>query len=177
MQDDDPTGVAAHLGTTHKHVVASTLTDPDWRNGTILRGPIADDVSALESGEGEHIVVTGSIQLTHALIAAGLVDEYRLFVYPTVAGRGRRLSPEGTELPRLTLEEQTPLRSGVVLLTDTARVTARVAGHRSRPARTLDAARASRPARRYLRPRGPTRPYSGRDGPAVDRVVERVALL
>ena len=51
---------------------------------------------------GRDIVVTGSITLCHALIGAGLVDEYRLFVYPFVQGRGRRLFPDGLELGQLT---------------------------------------------------------------------------
>ena len=41
----------------------------------------------LKSRPGRDIVVTGSITLTHALVTAGLVDEYRFFVYPTVQGR------------------------------------------------------------------------------------------
>jgi dihydrofolate reductase len=48
--------------------------------------------------------------------AAGLVDEYRLFVYPVVLGRGRRLFAEGTEVPRLRLAETRPFHSGIVLL-------------------------------------------------------------
>ena len=48
--------------------------------------------------------------------AAGLVDEYRLFVYPVVLGRGRRLFAEGTEVPRLRLAETRPFHSRIVLL-------------------------------------------------------------
>jgi dihydrofolate reductase len=55
--------------------------------------------------QGRDIVVTGSITLCHTLINAGLVDEYRLFVYPVVQGRGRRLFPDGFEVPRLRLLE------------------------------------------------------------------------
>jgi dihydrofolate reductase len=73
-------------------------------------------VRALKAEPGRDIVTTGSITLVHALIGAGLVDEYRLFVYPVVLGRGRRLFPEGTELPSLRLVETRPFRSGVVLL-------------------------------------------------------------
>ena len=58
-------------------------------------------MQALKDAPGRDIVVTGSISLCHALINAGLVDEYRLFVYPVVQGRGRRLFPEGFQLPRL----------------------------------------------------------------------------
>ena len=50
------------------------------------------------------------------LIGAGLVDEDRLFVYPVVLGRGRRLVPDGTDVPTLRLAEARPFRSGVVLL-------------------------------------------------------------
>lgn len=120
LQKDDTTGVTDHLNKTHKYVVSSTLTDPEWENSTILHGSVADEVSSLKSSQGRDIVLTGSIQLTHAVIAAGLVDEYRLFVYPTVVGRGRRLFESGIELPRLTLEEQTAFKNGVVLLTYTA---------------------------------------------------------
>jgi dihydrofolate reductase len=59
---------------------------------------------------------TGSITLVHALIAAGLVDEYRLFPYPVVLGRGTRLFAEGTRIPSLRLVETRPFRSGLVLL-------------------------------------------------------------
>lgn len=62
---------------------------------------------------GRDIVVTGSITLCHALIAAGLVDEYRLFVYPIVQGRGRRLFPDGWALPTLQLLEARSFRSGI----------------------------------------------------------------
>jgi dihydrofolate reductase len=58
-------------------------------------------------------VVTASITLCHALIEAGLVDQYRLFVYPVVQGRGRRLFPDGVEVPKLTLLDAKVFRSGI----------------------------------------------------------------
>ena len=61
-------------------------------------------------------MLTGSITLTHALIAAGLVDEYRLFVYPVVQGRGRRLFPDGHEIPRLRLADTRSFVSSITLL-------------------------------------------------------------
>jgi hypothetical protein len=57
------------------------------------------------------------ITLTHAVIEAGLVDEYRLFTYPAVQGRGRRLFPDGFRLEQLTLTGSRSFRSRVTLST------------------------------------------------------------
>ena len=59
------------------------------------------------------IVVTGSITLCHPLIEARLVDECRLFVYPVIQGRGRRLFLDGFEWPELELLEARAFRSGI----------------------------------------------------------------
>jgi dihydrofolate reductase len=112
-QSDDVTGIADYLNRVHKYVVSSTMTDPEWQNSTVLSGDPVPRVRALKEQPGKDIVVTGSITLCHALIAAGLVDEYRLFVYPVVQGRGRRLFPDGFELPKLRLLEAKAFRSGV----------------------------------------------------------------
>jgi dihydrofolate reductase len=116
QQTDDPTGISEYLDKVSKYVVSGTLEDPGWDRTTVLRGPLAEEIQALKSAPGADIVVTGSMTLVRDLIAAGLVDEYRLFVYPVVLGRGRRLFAEATNVPRLQLVETQPFRSGIVLL-------------------------------------------------------------
>jgi len=113
QQADDPTGIAAYLDEVDKYVVSSTLTDPGWRNTTILSGDPVEQIRALGDRPGRDIVVTGSITLCHTLIESGLVDEYRLFVYPAVQGRGRRLFPDGYTRPRLRLFDSRSFRGGV----------------------------------------------------------------
>jgi dihydrofolate reductase len=112
-RSDDVTGISDYLNRVQKYVVSSTMTDPDWQNSTVLSGDAAEEVRALKEQSGQDIVVTGSIMLSHTLIEAGLVDEYRLFVYPVVQGRGRRLFPEGFECPELRLIEAKAFRSGI----------------------------------------------------------------
>jgi dihydrofolate reductase len=96
-----------------KYVVSSTMTDPGWQNSTVLTGDPVEEVRTLKERPGQDIVVTGSITLCHTLIEAGLVDEFRLFVYPVVQGRGRRLFPEGLEMPKLQLLDSKAFRSGI----------------------------------------------------------------
>jgi dihydrofolate reductase len=116
LQSDDRTGITEELNHVSKYVVSSTMTDPAWQNSTVLSGNWFEQVQALKQEAGKELGVTGSITLTHALIDAGLVDEYRLFVYPVVQGRGRRLFPDGYELPRLKLVDSKSFRSGIALL-------------------------------------------------------------
>jgi dihydrofolate reductase len=113
-QTGDPTGVSEYLNAVHKYVVSSTLNDPGWQNTTVLRGALVDEVQSLKEAPGRDIVATGSIQLVHALIAANVVDEYRLFVFPVIVGHGARLFDSTTA--RLELLEVRPFVSGAALL-------------------------------------------------------------
>jgi dihydrofolate reductase len=116
QQTDDQTGITEELNQIQKYVVSSTMTDSQWQNSTVLTGDWIAQVRALKEQEGRDIAVTGSITLTHALIESGLVDEYRLFIYPAVQGRGRRLFPDGYEVPRLHLVDARRFQNGVSLL-------------------------------------------------------------
>jgi dihydrofolate reductase len=113
-QTSDPTGVADYLNRVAKYVVSSTLIEPNWDNTTILNGDLGQDVNELKRRSGEDIVATGSVTLVHALIAAGLVDEYRLFMFPVLAGGGSRLFETSTG--PLELLETRRFESGAVLL-------------------------------------------------------------
>ena len=97
---------------------AGDLPPPHIGGGLVgVAGDPVEQVGTLKSQPGKDIVLTGSISLAHTLIAAGAVDEYRLFVYPTVQGRGRRLFPDGTAIPKLSpAAPPKSFRSGITLL-------------------------------------------------------------
>jgi len=116
QRTDDATGISDYLNTVSKYVVSKTLHDPGWEPTTVLRGALRDEIRALKSAQGKDIVTTGSITLVRELIAASLVDEYRLFVYPVVLGHGQRLFADASDVPRLRLVETRPFRSGIVLV-------------------------------------------------------------
>ena len=94
-----------------KYVVSGTLGAPEWNNTSVIS---FDEVARLKDGEGGPILVQGSLELTQGLLAAGLVDEMRLMVFPVILGSGRRLFPDAAEdKVRLTLAETTTFTNGV----------------------------------------------------------------
>jgi dihydrofolate reductase len=85
----DEAGFADKFNSMPKYVVSTTLTDPTWNNTTVL--PDVDAVAELKQQEGGDIQLAGSAQLHQALVERGLVDEWRLMVFPIVLGSGKRL--------------------------------------------------------------------------------------
>jgi len=112
-QHDDATGLADHLNRVDKRVVSATLSELEWTHSSLVRGDPLDAVRAMRDEPGGEVVVTGSIQLCHALIPAGLVDEYRMFVFPAWQGRGRGFFPEGQAVPDLRLLRAASFAGGV----------------------------------------------------------------
>lgn len=101
-----------------KYVVSTSLTaeDAEWNNTTVISGDLASEVSQLKERVGGDILVAGSAQLVRALAQHGLIDEYRLMVFPIVLGTGKRLFGDGSPRTTLRLLGSTPLGANGVLL-------------------------------------------------------------
>jgi riboflavin biosynthesis pyrimidine reductase len=57
----------------------------------VLDGGLVEFVRKLKQQRGGDVGVHASISVAQALLAADVVDELRLVIAPTIAGRGRRL--------------------------------------------------------------------------------------
>jgi dihydrofolate reductase len=111
---DDP--FAGLLNGLKKYVVSTTLKSADaWRNSTIIRENVVDEVRKLKEQPGKDIYVDGSSVLVHTLAQADLVDEYRLLVFPLVLGSGKKVFPADF-YTGLKLMETKSFPSGVMLL-------------------------------------------------------------
>jgi dihydrofolate reductase len=114
MADDDPN--AAGLNSVPKYVVSTTLTDAlAWRNSTLIKNNVVEQVRALKAQPGKSILIDGSSVLVHTLAQSDLVDEYSLLVYPLVLGGGKKVFPDGLRAG-LRLVETQSFPSGVVLV-------------------------------------------------------------
>jgi dihydrofolate reductase len=87
---DDP--FSARMNAVPKLVASRTLADTSaWGNSQV----IDDDVAAVVKREERDVIIMGSPSVVHALMAAGLIDEYWLLTFPTTLGTGERLFPAG----------------------------------------------------------------------------------
>jgi dihydrofolate reductase len=111
MPAGDPFGDM--MNTPKKYVVSTTLEKPVWRDTTIIRDNVIERVRALKAQPGKNILMDGSSQLVHTLLAADLIDELHLLVYPLFLGSGKRLFPDGVR-HEFTLTSSTPYPTGVV---------------------------------------------------------------
>ena len=112
---EDP--VARSLNAAKKHVASRTLTKLEWNNSTVLRGDVVSAVKALKAQAGFDLQIIGSGNLIRALHAAALIDEYNVWTFPVVLGRGKRLFDEAARPVALRLVRSRVSNSGAVMST------------------------------------------------------------
>jgi dihydrofolate reductase len=106
------------INSMDKYVVSSSLTEPEWANTTVINGDVVAEVGRLKQAPGQDIVQYGFGQVSRALLAAGLLDELRLWVHPFFVGTAteqdllfRAGGPASFELV-----DSTTLGSGIIIL-------------------------------------------------------------
>jgi dihydrofolate reductase len=108
---------AKKMNTMPKYVYSATLESADWQNTTVLSGDFAADIRRAKDEIDGVILVAGSAALVQGLIAADLLDELRLMVFPVTLGGGKRLfADDGRKIP-LTLADARTVGAGIQLLT------------------------------------------------------------
>lgn len=113
--DGDPTAIT--LNAARKHVASRTLTTLDWHNSTLLRGDVVAAITALKGQPGPDLQIIGSGNLIQTLQAASLIDEYNVWTFPVVLGRGKRLFGEAARPLALRLVRSQVSNTGVVMST------------------------------------------------------------
>ena len=79
------------MNAARKVVFSRTLTTAEWSNTTIAAGDTTEEIDKLRQGGDGHIVVWGGVRFWRSLMRLDLIDEFRLDLYPYVAGEGTRL--------------------------------------------------------------------------------------
>ena len=107
---------ATFINGVQKYVATSAPLGSDWANATRIDGDLAAFVDDLRNQSGGEIGVHASISVVRSMLAAGLVDQLKLVIAPTIAGAGRRLL-DGLPATRLELVGAESSPSGHLLAT------------------------------------------------------------
>jgi dihydrofolate reductase len=114
-QGDNPIGKAFNRAT--KYVVTHRPGQLTWEKSQRIDGDLVKKLRRLKTSKGTALHVWGSGQLLQTLIAAGLVDEHRLWIAPLVLGQGRRLFENGLPPHDLTLVSTRSTPNGILINT------------------------------------------------------------
>jgi len=106
---------ADRMNTLPKYVASSTIREPEWNNSGVMGGDVGRAVAALKTQTSGHLLVYGSARLVQSLLARDLIDEYHLWIFPLVLGKGKRLF-DGEHRATLQLADVKSLGSGAVVL-------------------------------------------------------------
>ncbi|KAJ3045739.1 hypothetical protein HDV00_007865 [Rhizophlyctis rosea] len=94
--------IASRFNGLPKYVVSGTKTDAEreWKGSTVVDGKdLKKQIQELKALPGDELQVHGCGELARGLHDMGLVDEFRLFMFPIVLGKGKKLFAEGS-VPR-----------------------------------------------------------------------------
>jgi dihydrofolate reductase len=112
---DDPG--AEPLNRATKHVASTTLKEPEWENSNLIDGEVPEGVRALKQEDGPELQVHGSAKLIQTLLEHGLIEEFRLLIFPLVLGKGKRLFDGGTVPAGLQVVGSQTSSTGVIMAT------------------------------------------------------------
>jgi dihydrofolate reductase len=109
---DDP--IAKRFNAVTKYVATRKDTPLSWKESVALSDAAAD-VARLKEGDGPNLITQGSSDLIQTLLAHELVDEFRIFTFPLILGRGKRLFGADAKPVALKLLDKKLSTAGVTI--------------------------------------------------------------
>jgi dihydrofolate reductase len=116
MYPRDDIAFADMMNTHAKLVFSGTLKETSWFNTTIIQEESGAAIKRLKRLPGKDMIIFGSSRLAQSLIKADLIDEYLLWTYPIILGKGKPLFSGLNERSFLRLVTTKTFGSGVVLM-------------------------------------------------------------
>ncbi len=116
VRADSPSrAIADRFNSVPKHVATHRSGTLEWQNSRALEGDLADAIRALKRQPGADLLTWGSGDMVRQLLAAGVVDELWLLLYPVVLGRGKRLFGDNAHVSAFAVAHSTTTRGGVLI--------------------------------------------------------------
>ncbi|MDO9588380.1 MAG: dihydrofolate reductase family protein, partial [Brevundimonas sp.] len=97
-----------------KYVAAGPETPLTWAHSHRLEGDLADAVRALKGTDGRDLLIQGSSEVIHTLLAHDLIDQLTVLTFPVILGKGKRLFDDAAHPRAWTLTRTRQSTTGVV---------------------------------------------------------------
>jgi dihydrofolate reductase len=104
------------MNAARKVIFSHTLRTADWANTSVAGGDLGAEVEKLKQDGDGYIVAHGGTGFWKSLIGRDLIDEYRISLFPYLAGQGPRLFGDLERSPRLELASATKFGNGITEL-------------------------------------------------------------
>jgi len=79
---------AVKINSMPKYVASRSLNEPLPWNGTLLKGDAVEEIRKLKRQSEGSLLQYGVGELTHTMLKARLIDEFRILVFPFTVGEG-----------------------------------------------------------------------------------------
>lgn len=113
--DSSSNAIAEVFNRVPKHVATHHTDTLGWQNSRGLGGDLINAIQRLKQQDGAQLLTQGSGDLVRQLLAAGLVDELRLMIFPVLLGHGKRLFDDSAQASAFTLAHSISTPGGVLI--------------------------------------------------------------
>ena len=107
---------APAMNDLRKIVFSTTLKKAEWKNSTLVKEDVAEEIARLKQQPGKDLALFGSADLASSFMRLGSIDEIRIFINPLVLGAGNPMFKDVKDRTALKLLKTETLSSGVVIL-------------------------------------------------------------
>ena len=107
---------AVKMNKMSKYVVSTGIENPSWENTTVIRENVGHEVRKLKDEIEGDILVAGSGQLIQTLLDEGLIDEWRLMIFPIIVGDGKHLFAGQRDITELRLKDSKVIGTGGIIV-------------------------------------------------------------
>ena len=114
--DDPMYEVAQRIVVAKKVIFTKTLDKSEWDNTELAKGDLADEIKKLKNQSEKDMIVYGGSSFVSAIIKAGLIDEFHLFVNPVALGQGGSIFDQLENIQQLKLKKSIVYDCGIVLM-------------------------------------------------------------
>lgn len=115
-EDEMSMNFANEFNACKKFVATHRPETLKWKNSESLGADIAQGVEKIKLSSDKNLLVVGSSDLLHTLLAHDLVDEIHLHIAPVILGKGKRLFDEKSRPRSLKLLRSVISETGVLLM-------------------------------------------------------------